>query len=59
VSAPRLEQRRRGVEHKPPALEMDWPDDPPRWWRNGLGWLMFVVGPGCGLAVGLAIGKVL
>jgi hypothetical protein len=29
------------------------------WWKNGLGWCMFVLGPGCGLALGIAIGEVL
>jgi hypothetical protein len=31
---------------------------PSPWWANGLGWLLFLVAPGCGLALGLAIGRV-
>jgi hypothetical protein len=33
-------------------------DPPPAWWRNGLGWCLFALAPGCGVAIGLAIGKV-
>ena len=35
------------------------PPNPPAWWRNGLGWALFVLGPGIGLLLGLAIGSVI
>jgi len=34
-----------------------WDPEPPAWWRNGLGWILFVVAPGCGMVIGLAIGR--
>jgi len=32
---------------------------PYTWWRNGLGWFLFVVAPACGFALGLAVGVIL
>lgn len=29
----------------------------PAWWRNGLGWCLFVVAPGIGVVVTLAVGS--
>lgn len=38
-------------------IDLDAPR--PAWWRNGLGWLLFVVGPACGAAVAVAVCSVL